>query len=51
VVLRLEMRAVRINGDWHAYHSFRRQCQHRRLYGSHGSAPAAAETIVLKKAA
>jgi hypothetical protein len=47
----LELRAVRVNGDWDAYHSFRRQCQYQRLYGSHSSAPATAETIVLKKAA
>ena len=47
----LELRAVRVNGDWDAYHSFRRQCQHQRLYGSLSSVPAAAETIVLKKAA
>jgi hypothetical protein len=47
----LELRAVRVNGDWDAYHSFRRQCQHQRLYGSHSSVPATAETIVLKKAA
>jgi hypothetical protein len=47
----LELRAVRVNGDWDAYHSFRRQCQHQRLYGAHSSVPATAETIVLKKAA
>jgi hypothetical protein len=47
----LELRAVRVNGDWDAYHSFRRQCQHQRLYGSQSSVPATAETIVLKKAA
>jgi hypothetical protein len=47
----LELRAVRVNGDWDAYHCFRRQCQHQRLYGSHGSVPATAETTVLKKAA
>ena len=47
----LELRAVRINGDWDAYHGFRRQCQHQRLYGSYSSVPATAETIVLKKAA
>jgi hypothetical protein len=47
----LELRAVRVNDDWNAYHCFRRQCQHQRFYGSHSSVPAAAETIVLKKAA
>jgi hypothetical protein len=47
----LELRAVRVNDDWNAYHIFRRQCQHQRLYGSHSSVPAVAETIVLKKAA
>lgn len=47
----LELRAVRVNDDWDTYQCFRRQCQHQRLYGSHSSVPAAAETIVLKKAA
>jgi hypothetical protein len=47
----LELRAARVNGDWDAYHSFRHQCQHQRFYGSHSSVLAAAETIVLKKAA
>jgi hypothetical protein len=35
----LDLRAVRINGDWDAYWQFHQQQQHRRLYGP---APAAA---------
>jgi hypothetical protein len=34
----LDLRAVRINGDWDAYWQFHRQQQHHRLYGA---APAA----------
>ena len=33
----LQLRAVAENGDWDAYHSYRKQQRHRRLYGS--SAP------------
>jgi hypothetical protein len=47
----LDLRAVRVNDDWDAYQSFRRQCQHQRLYGSRSSAPPVTETIVLKQAA
>jgi hypothetical protein len=28
----LDLRAVRINGDWDDYQEFRRHCQHQRLY-------------------
>jgi hypothetical protein len=46
----LDLRAVRINGDWDAYWLFHRQQQHQRLYGA---APAAAtpEVQVLQMAA
>jgi hypothetical protein len=46
----LDLRAVRINGDWDAYWQFHRQQQHQRLYGA---APAAAspEVQVLQMAA
>jgi hypothetical protein len=47
----LDLRAVRVNGDWAAYQRFHRQCQHRRLYGSHHNALPAVETVVLKQAA
>ncbi len=30
----LDLRAVRVNDDWDMYHTFRRECQHQRLYGS-----------------
>jgi hypothetical protein len=30
----LDLRAVRINGDWDAYWQFHRQQQHQRLYGA-----------------
>lgn len=29
----LALRAVHVNGDWQAYHRYRRQRRHRRLYG------------------
>jgi hypothetical protein len=46
----LDLRAVRINGDWDAYWLFHRQQQHQRLYGA---APAALspEMQVLEMAA
>jgi hypothetical protein len=46
----LDLRAVRINGDWDAYWLFHRQQQHQRLYGA---TPAAAspEAQVLQMAA
>ncbi len=47
----LELRAVRLNGDWDTYHDFRRQRQHRRLYGSRGRASPRTESIVLEMAA
>jgi hypothetical protein len=47
----LDLRAVRVNDDWDAYQSFRRQCQHQRLYGSHSNASPVTETVVLRQAA
>lgn len=47
----LDLRAVRINDDWDAYHDFRRQRQHRRLYGSRGMASPSTESIVFEMAA
>jgi hypothetical protein len=46
----LDLRAVRINGDWETYWQFHRQQQHERLYGA---APTAAlpEAQVLQMAA
>jgi hypothetical protein len=46
----LDLRAVRLNGDWDAYWQFHRQQQHQRVYGSE---PAAAhpEAQVLRMAA
>ena len=43
----LDLRAVRINDDWDAYHDFRRQ----RLYGARGMASPSTESIVLEMAA
>lgn len=47
----LDLRSVRINDDWGDYHAFRRQRQHRRLYGSHSTVPPGTELIVLELAA
>jgi hypothetical protein len=47
----LDLRAARINEDWDDYHDFRRQRQHRRLYGAQGTPPPSTESIVLKMAA
>jgi len=47
----LDLRAVRLNDDWDAYHDFRRRRQHRRLYGSQGTVSPGTESIVLKMAA
>jgi hypothetical protein len=46
----LDLRAVRLNGDWDAYWQFHQQQQHQRLYGS--STPAASpEAQMLQMAA
>jgi len=47
----MDLRAVRINGDWDAYQPFHRQCQHQRLYHAHSKAPWVTETLLLKQAA
>ena len=47
----LDLRAVRLNGDWDAYWQYHRQQQHARLYGTPTPAPDAAEAQVLKLAA
>jgi hypothetical protein len=44
----LDLRAVRLNGDWDAYWQYHRQQQHARLYGPATCAPDPAEAHVLK---
>jgi hypothetical protein len=46
----LDLRAVRLNGDWDAYWQFHRQQQHQRLYGA-ASAAASPEVQALQMAA
>jgi hypothetical protein len=47
----LDLRAVRLSGDWEAYWEFHRQKEHERLYGKVQSIPAGAESQVLQLAA
>lgn len=47
----LDLRSVRLNGDWDAYWQYHRQQQHARLYGSAPDAAEPAEAHVLKLAA
>ena len=47
----LDLRAVRLNGDWDAYWQYHRQQQHQRRYGTARSVPELAEAQVLKQAA
>ncbi len=47
----LDLRAVRLNGDWEAYWQFHRERQHERCYGSSTPMPATVETQVLQLAA
>jgi len=47
----LDLRAVRINGDWDDYQRLHRERQHQRLYGVHSSVVPLAEEIVLEQAA
>jgi hypothetical protein len=47
----LDLRTVRINGDWQAYWQFHRQHQHQRLYGTSQTVPERVETQVLPLAA
>jgi hypothetical protein len=47
----LDLRAVRLNGDWDAYWQFHCQQQHQRLYGAATPIPQAVEARVLQLAA
>ena len=47
----LDLRTVRLNGDWEAYWQFHRQHQHQRLYGTSQQLPEGVETQVLALAA
>ena len=47
----LDLRAVRLSDDWDAYWIFRRQRQHRRLYGSSATPPALLDAQLLASAA
>jgi hypothetical protein len=47
----LDLRAVRLNGDWDAYWQYHRQQQHARLYGTAAVTPDTVEAHVLKLAA
>jgi hypothetical protein len=42
----LDLRAVRINGDWDAYWLFHRQQQHQRLYGAAAAALSPEEQVL-----
>jgi hypothetical protein len=44
----LDLRAVRLNGDWDAYWQYHRQQQHERVYGTTTAAPDTVEAQVLK---
>ena len=47
----LDLRAVRLNGQWEAFWQFHRHQQHRRLYGTSAQVPERAETQALTLAA
>lgn len=47
----LDLRAVRLSGDWEAYWEFHRHKEHERLYGNLPPIPARAESQVLQLAA
>ena len=47
----LDLRALRLNGQWDAYGQFHRQQQHQRLYGTAGLAAEVVEMQVLADAA
>jgi hypothetical protein len=47
----LDLRTVRVNGDWDAYWQFHRQHQHHRLYSPSQQIPEQVETQVLSLAA
>jgi hypothetical protein len=47
----LDLRAVRLSGDWDAYWEFHRHKQHERLYGTAQPLPARVESQVVRLAA
>jgi hypothetical protein len=47
----LDLRAVRLNGQWEAYWQFHRHQQHRRLYGMSAQVSEEAEAQALTLAA
>ena len=47
----LDLRAVRLNGDWDAYWHYHRQQQHQRLYGAATPKPQVVEVQLLQLAA
>ena len=47
----LDLRALRLNGQWDAYGQFHRQRQHERLYGTRSPVPETAEIWALADAA
>jgi hypothetical protein len=47
----LDLRAVRLTGDWDAYWQFHREKEHERLYGTAQPLPARVESQVLQLAA
>ena len=44
----LDLRAMRLNGQWDAYWQFHRRQQHQRLYGTGASTPETSEAQALK---
>jgi hypothetical protein len=46
----LDLRAIRLSGDWDAYWLFHRQLQHARLYGSTGSSSGSPDALLLTHA-
>jgi hypothetical protein len=44
----LDLRAIRLSGDWDAYWLFHRRRQHARLYGSAGSPTGSPDALLLK---
>jgi len=47
----LDLRAVRLTGDWDAYWQFHRQKQHERLYGAATPLPERVEAQALQRSA
>jgi hypothetical protein len=47
----LDLRSVRVNGDWDAYQCYHRHCAHARRYASPLTLPHAPETEMLVRAA